>query len=171
MKHIIKHRQITADDSQHLGDDDTLPAVHGPTVTVSLQRWLREREQLNTYRGRVGVRLEGDEELALLLPDLPVLELIALDFLRFTDGRCYSQARLLRERYGYEGELRAIGDVLQDQLSFMARCGIDAFELRAGQNPERALTAFAEFSVHYQPTGSDSKPADDFHSSPQEALS
>ncbi|MGB5063692.1 MAG: DUF934 domain-containing protein, partial [Candidatus Competibacter sp.] len=70
---------------------------------------------------------------------------------KFSDGRAYSQARLLRERHGYRGEIRAVGDVLRDQLFFMARCGFDAFEPRADRSLEDALAAFGDFSASYQP--------------------
>ena len=81
--------------------------------------------------------------------------IIALDFPTFKDGRSYSHARLLRERYKYEGELRAIGDVLQDQLFFMKRCGIDSFKVRDDKNIEEALKSFKDFSVRYQAAADD----------------
>lgn len=93
--------------------------------------------------------------MARHLDDFP--ELIALDFPAFKDGRCYSHARLLRERYDYQGELRAVGDVLRDQLFFMKRCGIDSFQLRSDKDMEDALNAFNDFSVKYQ-TAADGAP-------------
>ena len=86
-----------------------------------------------------------------MVADLPRLELVALEFPKFSDGRALSQARLLRERYGYRGEIRAMGDVLRDQLFFMTRCGFDAFEPRPDRSLEDALAAFDEFSASYQP--------------------
>ena len=100
--------------------------------------------------GRVGVSLQPDDDLSLLTPYVDKLDLIAIHFPKFTDGRGYSLARLLRQRLGYRGELRAVGEVLRDQLYFMARCGFDAFELRDSYNPEAALSAFTEITVHYQ---------------------
>jgi uncharacterized protein (DUF934 family) len=73
-----------------------------------------------------------------------------VSFPKFTDGRGFSTARLLRERYRYRGELRAVGDVLRDQLLFLARCGFDAFALRADQDPDAALAAFEDFTEAYQ---------------------
>jgi len=87
-------------------------------------------------------------ELAEQLLDAP---LIAIDFPKFTDGRGYSIARQLRERYGYQGQIRAVGDVLIDQLYYMSRCGFDAFLLREDQVVEDALNALDTFSLSYQP--------------------
>jgi uncharacterized protein (DUF934 family) len=106
----------------------------------------------------VGVRLPNTADVADLAEDLPVLEVVALEFPKFADGRAYSQARLLRERHGYRGEIRAVGDVLRDQLFFMARSGFDAFELRADRSLEDALAAFDEFSESYQPAVDQSQP-------------
>lgn len=99
----------------------------------------------------VGVRLPNTTDVADLAEDLPLLAVVALEFPKFADGRAYSQARLLRERHGYRGEIRAVGDVLRDQLLFMARCGFDAFELRPDRSLEDALAAFGEFTESYQP--------------------
>jgi len=99
------------------------------------------------------VRLTNTDPVADLAPDLDRLELIVLEFPKFTDGRAYSQARLLRERYGYRGELRAAGNVLRDQLLFMQRCGFDAFELTQGQPVQAWVAATNEFTVFYQPAG------------------
>ncbi|MEK6242895.1 MAG: DUF934 domain-containing protein [Pseudomonadota bacterium] len=77
---------------------------------------------------------------------------IAVNFPKFGDGRGYSIARLLRERYGYKGELRAVGVVARDHLHAMAQCGFDAFQLREGEDPQEALKAFGDFSEQYQAT-------------------
>ena len=148
MRSVIKHRQIVEDCWQHLADDADLPT--GPVI-VSLARWRRERAALLERGEPVGVRLPNTAQVADLAADLPALALVALEFPKFADGRAHSQARLLRERYGYQGELRAVGDVLRDQLLFMMRNGFDAFELRADRSPEDALEAFSEFSDSYQP--------------------
>ena len=83
---------------------------------------------------------------------------IAVNFPKFGDGRGYSIARLLRERYGYKGELRAVGEVARDHLHAMAQCGFDAFELRAGEDPQEALKAFGDFSEQYQATAAQPAP-------------
>ncbi len=99
----------------------------------------------------VGVRVDFgtsiDDLVELGVHKLP---LIALHFPKFADGRNYSSARLLKERHHFEGELRAEGDILRDQLFYLSRCGFDTFELKAGQNAEAALKAFREFSDVYQ---------------------
>jgi len=106
----------------------------------------------------VGVRLPNTANVADLAEDLSRLKVVALEFPKFADGRAHSQARLLRERYGYQGEIRAVGDILRDQLFFMARNGFDAFELRADRSLEDALDAFGEFSESYQPAADQQLP-------------
>lgn len=148
MRSVIKHRRIVKDRWQTVADDAELPT--GPVI-VSQARWRKERTALLARGEPVGVRLPNTVNIAELADDLPALALVALEFPKFADGRAYSQARLLRERYGYQGEIRATGDVLRDQLFFMARSGFDAFEIRADRHLEEALKAFSDFSESYQP--------------------
>lgn len=148
MPSVIKNRQIVEDHWQTVADDAELPA--GPVI-VSLARWQQERATLRERGEPVGVQLPNTANVADVADDLPALALVALEFPKFADGRAYSQARLLRERYGYLGEIRATGDVLRDQLFFMIRSGFDAFELRADRSLEDALEAFNDFSESYQP--------------------
>jgi uncharacterized protein (DUF934 family) len=108
--------------------------------------------------GTLGVQIAGDAQLDALVPYLPKLSLVAIEFPAFTDGRGYSLARLLRERYAFRGELRAVGDVLRDQLLYMARCGFDALELADGRSVQSALAAFEEFSAFYQPAADHALP-------------
>ena len=96
--------------------------------------------------------LEAGDDPGALAASLGRLKLVAVNFPKFGDGRGYSIARLLRERYGYRGELRAIGAVARDHLYYMAQCGFDAFELRTGEDPQEALAAFNDFSDGYQAT-------------------
>ena len=119
-------------------------------VIVPLPLWAAGRDAL-IARGDVGVLLAPADDPSALGRDVASLPVIAIDFPSFADGRGYSIARLLRERHGFRGELRAVGDVLRDQLLFMARSGFDAFELRADRDPDDALEAFGEFSESYQP--------------------
>lgn len=147
--HVIKNRELVEDKRVLLDDDASLPAAGD--VIVSLRRWTEERDALAAHPGDVGVCISGDDELEALLPELNSLRLIALYFPKFVDGRNYSNARLLRERYAYRGELRAVGDVQRDQLHFMARCGIDSFELAPDQDVDAALKGFDDFSLSYQP--------------------
>jgi len=154
---IIKRGEIITSAWVHLGDEQPLPAETAD-VTVNLQRFRDQREALQAYPGQVGVRLAPADELSQLDADLAALPLIAIEFPKFTDGRGYSLARLLRERLGYRGELRAIGNVLRDQLFYMHRCGFDAFELQPGKSVQDALAAFGEFSVRYQAGADDPRP-------------
>jgi uncharacterized protein (DUF934 family) len=133
------------------GTAGQLPVVP-PTgdVIVPLAAWRTQRGELLARSGALGVWLSGTDDAAEIAQDFERFGVIAVDFPSFTDGRGYSTGRLLRQRYGWTGELRAIGDVQRDQLFYLARCGFDAFALRAGEDLESALEAFGEFSEAYQ---------------------
>ncbi|MEK6594455.1 MAG: DUF934 domain-containing protein [Pseudomonadota bacterium] len=153
MANLIKNRRPAADPWQLLepaadGGQPVIPP-HGDII-VPLVTWLEQRDTLLSRSGRLGVWLDSDEEPALLGDDLRLFGVVAVNFSQFTDGRGYSIARLLRERYGWRGELRAIGDVQRDQLFYLARCGFDAFALREGEDLQSALSAFGDFSEAYQ---------------------
>lgn len=156
MATLIKNKRILADSWQQLK-----PAAEGglPNVAltgdwmVPMAMWTEQRTQLSqrsVHGGRNGVLLENTDDPRVLVEDFDKLALIAVRFPKFTDGRGYSIARLSR-RLGWQGELRAVGDVLRDQLFYMTRCGFDAFELRQDQDAQAALTAFSDFSAPYQP--------------------
>jgi uncharacterized protein (DUF934 family) len=145
---LILDGRIAANDWTTLADDAALPA--SGKVIVSLKRWRAEGEALVASGLTVGVRIPNTEDVSGLAAEITGLPLIALEIPKFSDGRAYSQARVLRERYGYRGEIRAQGDVLHDQLFHMARCGINAFELRADQDPQDCLRAFGEYDLAYQ---------------------
>ena len=132
----------------HLSDDADAPEQG--RITVSLARLQRDGARLIERQGELGVRLASGDDVAELAPLLSGLSLVAIDLPKFADGRCFSMARLLRERYQWSGELRAVGAVLVDQLFYMTRCGINAFELEPGQNPETAMRLIPGFSVKYQ---------------------
>ncbi len=144
---IIKNRAIVEDSWQLLEMDE--PLVEG-NIIVPFERWLSEREQLLAHSGSLGVKMSGGQALSELVKDLEQFDIIALDFEKFSDGRGYSYARLLRERYHYSGELRAVGDVLHDQLAYMERGGINSFVLHSGQDAQDALRAFNDFPAYYQ---------------------
>jgi uncharacterized protein (DUF934 family) len=122
----------------------------GGCITVSLGRFLSEHEILLHRNRIVGVRLQPSDDPLLLAPFIDQLHLIEVAFPRYTDGRGYSIAQLLRRRLGYKGELRAIGHVLRDQLGFMVRTGFDAMLIERGDAEEVLRAATAEFSEHYQ---------------------
>jgi uncharacterized protein (DUF934 family) len=119
-------------------------------VLVPLSLWSAERDRLAERPSRTGVLLGPADDPAEIAGDLARLALVAVDFPQFADGRGYSTARLLRERYAYTGELRAVGDVGRDQLFYLARVGFDAFALRNGEDVDGALAAFDDFSEAYQ---------------------
>lgn len=135
--------------------DAALPA--GP-VLVTLDRWRAEREALLARAAPLGVVLEPGQPLEELAADLPRIACIALRFPGPGEGRPYSAARLLRERYGYRGEIRAIGEVLIDQVYFLKRSGFESLALRADQDPQAALAALQAFSVRYQPAWDEALP-------------
>ncbi|SMF96700.1 Uncharacterized conserved protein, DUF934 family [Methylomagnum ishizawai] len=143
---IIKHGGIIPDDWRHIADDEALPPGK---ASVSLKRWQAEKSELSGHAG-LGVRLEAADAPEDIAADLARFDLIVLELAHFADGRVFSQARLLRERFGYAGELRARGDFLRDQMFYLARVGIDAFELAEGVDPAKWLPALTEFSVTYQ---------------------
>jgi uncharacterized protein (DUF934 family) len=153
MATIIKNRHLVQDNWRLLevGADGALPDVPAEgDIIVPLALWQARRDELLAHPGRLGLRLDGHEGPEAVADDLAGFGLIAIHFPKFTDGRGYSTARLLRDRYGYRGELRAVGDVQRDQLLYLARCGFDAFALKEGRDPAAALAAFADFSEAYQ---------------------
>ena len=148
---LIKNNAIVADPYIDVTTAETLPPA-GPVV-VTLAQWQTLRDSLLARATPLGIRLHSDQSPELIADDVQHFALVALEFPKFRDGRAYSYARILRERYGFKGELRAVGDVLMEQLFFMLRTGFDAFEL-AGTDPlAQYRTALADFSVWYQPTG------------------
>ena len=145
---IIKGREIVDNEWARVADEDDLP---DGKIIVSIDRWQADRDVLMGRKNSgLGVELSSDHHAEDIADDLEHFEVIALNFPVFRDGRPYSTARLLREQYGYTGELRATGDVLRDQIFFMHRCGFDAYEIREDRSIEDALEAFDEFSVTYQ---------------------
>ncbi len=144
---IIKNKAIVADDWQVLRATDAV--VPEGRVIVPLATWLAQRDSL-IKRAELGVWLASCDRPEVLRDDIDKFSVIAVDFPKFADGRGYTLAYLLRERLGYKGELRAIGDVLRDQLHYMQRAGFDAFAVRADKDINDALKAFSEFSESYQ---------------------
>ena len=142
---LIKLGQPEQDTWALSRDEASLPETRPAIVPLGVWREHRDDASLAPW-------LPSDTQLDAPLYDaLRQAPLIAIDFPSFTDGRGYSLARLLRERYGYSGEVRAVGDVLVDQLEYMRRCGFTAMALRDDQHPEDALRALSFISVRYQP--------------------
>jgi uncharacterized protein (DUF934 family) len=148
---VIRNRAIVPDDWTALADDAALPAssASGPFI-VSLARWQAEREALEACAAKIGLRLPNTADVLALWPQLADRPLLALEFPKFGDGRAYSQARLLRERLGFKGELRAVGEVQRDMMFYMLRTGFDAFVPRADQDLQDCLRALSDFSLAYQ---------------------
>ena len=154
---IIKNRAVVEDHFTvvRAAEDGALPAVDAlpaGKVIVPFALWKEHKSAIVASRPKedIGVWLAPDDEPADLAPDFGQLSVIAVDFPVFRDGRGFSIGRLLRERYQWTGELRAIGDVLRDQLLYMSRCGFDAFAVRADKDIHDALKAFTEFTQRYQ---------------------
>ncbi|OQW73355.1 MAG: oxidoreductase [Proteobacteria bacterium ST_bin11] len=145
---IIKDRELVENTWSFIGDDSPLP--ESGDITVTLLRWLADKEQLLKRSGKNGVRLKPADQIAPLADDLSTISLIELDFPIFGDGRLFSQARLLRSRDGYKGEIRAVGDYLPDQVFYLARVGVNAFQFAEQNQIEEALAAMNNFSVRYQ---------------------
>ncbi|WP_017939971.1 DUF934 domain-containing protein [Zestomonas thermotolerans] len=151
MQRIIKNGQVIDETWHLLPKDAPLESVpNSGDVIVPLALWREHGHALKARDGGLGIWLDADEEVEEIAGELDSFQVIALNFPAFTDGRHYSTAALLRQRYGYQGEVRAIGDVLRDQLFAMKRCGFDAFAVREDKDPYDALKAFEEFSEVYQ---------------------
>jgi uncharacterized protein (DUF934 family) len=147
MPRIIKDGRISDDPWHWVPADESLAPeclAGDEHLLLPLPLWLAHRQGRD--RTRTGVWLAPDDPVDALLPWLAELPLIAIHFPVFTDGRGYSLARLLRGRHGYGGELRAVGDVLRDQIYFLHRCGFNAFGLRADQPLDEALAAFSDYA-------------------------
>ncbi|MGI9210924.1 MAG: DUF934 domain-containing protein [Methylococcaceae bacterium] len=153
---LIKDGQISQDNWRHLADTDSLPAAG--SITVGLKRWQDEREALAQYGAPVGVRLLAEDSVEALGAYMAVLPLIVLDMRQFVDGRSFSQARWIRDRLAYRGELRARGDFLLDQVFYLKRVGVNAFEFENITQAEHALPRLNEFSVRYQASSDTSQP-------------
>jgi uncharacterized protein (DUF934 family) len=151
---IIRDRRISENRWQHAPEDALVldATTRLPdAVIVTLADWRAHKRELLRRGVSVGVRLGAGDDVDEIVEDLSAIGLVALEFESFTEGRPYTHARLLRERYGYQGEIRAVGDVSRDRLAFMERCGINAYELREDCDPDEAIEAFGEISDVYQP--------------------
>jgi uncharacterized protein (DUF934 family) len=148
---LVKSGKIAGDEFVHVADDAEIPG--DGAIMVSAARLLEDAELLSRRVGRTGVIWPNNRDVDDLVPRLGRLAVVALVFPTFRDGRAYSQARLLRERYNYRGELRATGQVLRDQFMFMLRAGFDSFEVKKQSDAEAFANTVKRYSVFYQPTG------------------
>jgi len=150
--------EVAIDHWQRLTDDDPYPSLDALPVLVSIERAEADAETLRARSGPWGVWLRGDDEVEAVAERVRGLPVVAIEVPKFTDGRHFSLARLLRDRYGFAGELRAFGDVLPDQLFYMRRCGYTAFELAPGKSLDTALRTLEAFSVSYQGAADERRP-------------
>ena len=149
---LIKNGEIAEDPWVRVSDVETIPT--DKAALISLERWQNERETLMPREAPLGIILTSEDHPSAIADDLKNFDLIALEFSTFRDGRSFSSARMLRDRYGFTGEIRAFGHILRDQLLFLHRAGFDAVESTANEDQARAdwRKALAEISVFYQDT-------------------
>ena len=154
---LVKAGRIVDDPYLRVAGEEPVP--DGTPVIVSAQRFLADSVELTRRDAPIGVLWPNDRKVAELEPWLGQLALVALVFPKFRDGRAYSQARLLRERYGFRCELRATGDVLRDQFHFLVRAGFDSFEVKKAADARVFADVLARYSVFYQPAADGRPPA------------
>ncbi|MEW6124049.1 MAG: DUF934 domain-containing protein [Pseudomonadota bacterium] len=147
---LVKNGAVVPDPFTAVDAEGPLPEG---AVIVPLARLLAEGADLAGRNSPLGVHVPNTADVTTLAPHLRHLSLVVLDFPKFRDGRAYSQARLLRERLGFSGELRASGNVLRDQVLFMVRCGFDAFAIEKEADIPAFSKALSTYTLYYQPTG------------------
>lgn len=148
-RRLLRNNRLQDDAFVYLESNASFP-VDSKNIVIPLQRWLENPDTWLRHHGKVGVALENTDDVILLSPHLDDVALICIEFPQAVDGRGYSQAKLLTDRCGYANELRAIGEVLVDQLANMKRCGINAFLLSEGEHIDDPLKYLSPFSVTYQ---------------------
>lgn len=156
---VVRASGVESNSTVHLAPTESLSLESLPekTVSVPLAFWQQHKAALISRGYPIAVQLAGREQAEDLAADLDQIHMVVLTFVNFVDGRNYSDAHKLRVRYGFKGEIRAVGDVHFDQIGFLARVGVDAFELSGEQDHDYALKAFKEFTEVYQPAA-DGKP-------------
>lgn len=151
MRQLLKDGHVV-DDNWILAEDNLESLPSSGNVLLSTSQWQQFASELDQQQAPVGVWLEGNEEIPDFIESLLQLPIIAIKFAKFVDGRGYSLARLLRERYHYSGELRAIGDIIRDQLYLLKHCGFNAFQPSQDIDLEQAAASLTDFSENYQST-------------------
>jgi len=145
-RRLLRDGEVVADDWRYLNE---AAGAGGSALILSFEQWLSDREGWLAHDGRLGVVLTPAHGVEILVPDLERFDLVGAEFPTLSEGRGYSQGRLLRERWKFAGELRATGLVRRDQLFFLARCGFNSFELPDSEL-ESARAALRTFSFGYQ---------------------
>ena len=163
MAQLIKNQALAADTWQTLelaeGEAPDSVALPAGDIIFPFAVWQARKDEIIATHKRIGLLLDGDDRVEEIAGDLDYFIVIAISFPKFVDGRGYSTAALLRQRYRYQGELRAVGDVLHDQLFFMQRVGFDAYAFKDGKDAAKALASgFATFSDAYQTSTSQQLP-------------
>jgi uncharacterized protein (DUF934 family) len=148
MPQILKDTQVVSDNWMLL--DENADNIPNGDILLSFEQWQNFAEQLSNHSGSIGVWLEGHAEIEQIIEPLLNLPLIAINFPKFADGRGFSAARLIRERYNYSGELRAIGGFIRDQLYLLKRCGFNAFQFSDENELSDAAESLKDFSENYQ---------------------
>jgi uncharacterized protein (DUF934 family) len=144
---IIKDKQIIHDTWSYVADDAELMPGN---IIVSLDRWKQDRQQLLAHDGKLGIRIEPPDSVEDIVPDLKNIQLIELNFTDFADGRLFSHSWLLRGRYGYQGEIRAIGHYMPDQVFYLLRVGVNAFSSEKAEDLPAFLSHMNDFTAKYQ---------------------
>ena len=155
MPNIIKNGAIVEDTYHVITEAGALPAAD---IIVSLDVWLQQRAEVLAHQHKKGIMLKPDQHPEAIVDDLASLDIIALVFPAFADGRGYSYAVLLRQRYGFKGELRATGDIFKDNMFYLKRCGFDSFAVRADKDIDVALQGLQDFSECYQASTDEGTP-------------
>jgi len=152
---LLKNRQIIDDTWTTLSLEETI--IPGDII-IPFERWKSEQTSLTSHEGKLGVLISSDTNIDEVIQAMDNFALVALNFPKYTDGTCFSYGFLLRERHNFAGELRAVGDVFQDQFSYLERCGFDAIQLEDEAALEAGKQSFEEISVTYQSSADKAEP-------------
>ena len=144
---IIKDKKIIDNTWSYIAEDAELK---GGDISVSLARWKKDKQQLLKIGGKLGVRISSADSIEEIAADLAHLQLVELDFPAFADGRLFSYAWLLRSRYNYQGEIRATGHYMPDQVYYLSRVGVNAFNPEKAEHLPLVLSHLNDFTVSYQ---------------------
>ena len=155
---IINNRQVVEDSWQSIDDETAIEQLPGGKLIVSLAFWNEHKQALRQRGEALGIKLNPEDDVAVIAAELADFALVSLQFPAFRDGRAYSQARNLRQHHGYQGEIRASGNVLRDQLAFMERVGFNSFEIDSHQDINDGINAFNEISIKYQASSDEPLP-------------
>jgi len=152
MPQLLKDGQVIDNPWQIIeaNDEADQEALPSGDILVPLSMWLNNQSVLENHSGAVGLWINGGEEIEGIAQSIVTAPVIAINFPKFVDGRGFSVARLLRDRYGFKGELRAVGQIIRDQLFFLKRCGFNAFEFDSEIDLDEGAQSLADFSDAYQ---------------------